>query len=229
MYMSNNFVHSGNLRTAWQQLKDGGGSERGRGQIRRAMQLCPAASLTSTDEVDELAQWAQNAFDYLVSSACCSINCDCCCLQSQLISSSIALLCTNPRAGVQCAQTRTGEAACILMSCGSDLLRSTDLSSPDSMHIVYILRHSQHIKTANVWKSEPLACTWTGHGRLPLPLRVHAERPGGAACISHAHSMSAPQQGGLDWASPPGGAAPSCGNLLQFLWAASLLQLQRRT
>lgn len=30
------------------------------------MQLCPAANLTSCDEVDELAQWAQNAFDYLV-------------------------------------------------------------------------------------------------------------------------------------------------------------------
>lgn len=36
------------------------------------MQLCPAANLTNRDAVDELALWAQNAFDYLVCSACCS-------------------------------------------------------------------------------------------------------------------------------------------------------------
>ncbi len=64
-------LHSaGNLRKAWQQLKDWGDSEKGRDQIRRAMQLCPAANLTNRDAVDELALWAQNAFDYLVRSAC---------------------------------------------------------------------------------------------------------------------------------------------------------------
>lgn len=31
------------------------------------MQLCPAASLANEEDVDDLAQWAQNAFDYLVS------------------------------------------------------------------------------------------------------------------------------------------------------------------
>ncbi|KAL3139915.1 hypothetical protein ABBQ38_004205 [Trebouxia sp. C0009 RCD-2024] len=56
---------AGNLRKAWQQLNDWGDSEKGRGQIRKAMQLCPAANLTSSDEGYELAQWAQNAFDYL--------------------------------------------------------------------------------------------------------------------------------------------------------------------
>ena len=30
------------------------------------MQLCPAADLADHDDVDQLAQWAQNAFDYLV-------------------------------------------------------------------------------------------------------------------------------------------------------------------
>lgn len=107
--MSNNLVHSGNLRKAWQQLNDWGDSEKGRGQIRKAMQLCPAANLTSSDEGYELAQWAQNAFDYLVSSACCFMNCRCCCLPSQVINSSIALGCTNPSATVQCAQTKIGE------------------------------------------------------------------------------------------------------------------------
>lgn len=34
------------------------------------MQLCPAADLANHDDVDELAQWAQNSFDYLVSNAC---------------------------------------------------------------------------------------------------------------------------------------------------------------
>ena len=65
-------LQSGNLRKAWQQLKDWGDNEKGRDQIKRAMQLCPAANLTSRDDVDELAQWAQNAFDYLVSGACCT-------------------------------------------------------------------------------------------------------------------------------------------------------------
>ena len=60
-------LQSGNLRKAWQQLKDWGDNEKGRDQIKRAMQLCPAANMTSRDDVDELAQWAQNAFDYLVS------------------------------------------------------------------------------------------------------------------------------------------------------------------
>ena len=33
------------------------------------MQLCPAADMADHDDVDELAQWAQNAFDYLVGNA----------------------------------------------------------------------------------------------------------------------------------------------------------------
>ena len=33
------------------------------------MQLCPAAELSNGEAVSDLAQWAQNAFDYLVSYA----------------------------------------------------------------------------------------------------------------------------------------------------------------
>lgn len=33
------------------------------------MQLCPAAELSNEEAVSNLAQWAQNAFDYLVSYA----------------------------------------------------------------------------------------------------------------------------------------------------------------
>ena len=67
-------LHTGNLRKAWQQLKEWGDSEKGRDQIRKGMQLCPAADLANHADVDRLAQWAQNAFDYLVGQ--CSI-CPC--------------------------------------------------------------------------------------------------------------------------------------------------------
>ena len=60
----------GNLRNAWKQLKRWGSNNEGRGQIQTAMQLCPAADLASAGDVDELAQWAQNAFDYLVGCEC---------------------------------------------------------------------------------------------------------------------------------------------------------------
>ena len=62
-------LHSGNLKKAWQQLQDWGGNSEGRQQIREALQLCPAADLANNNDVDELAQWAQNAFDYLVGTA----------------------------------------------------------------------------------------------------------------------------------------------------------------
>jgi len=58
---------AGNLRNAWKQLKEWGSNDEGRGHIKEAMQLCPAANLSNDDDVDTLAQWAQNAFDYLVS------------------------------------------------------------------------------------------------------------------------------------------------------------------
>ena len=60
----------GNLRRAWQQLKEWGSNGEGREAIREAMQLCPAANLADDDDVDQLAQWAQNSFDYLVSLLC---------------------------------------------------------------------------------------------------------------------------------------------------------------
>lgn len=59
--------YAGNLRNAWKQLKEWGSNDEGRGHIKEAMQLCPAANLSNDDDVDTLAQWAQNAFDYLVS------------------------------------------------------------------------------------------------------------------------------------------------------------------
>jgi hypothetical protein len=58
---------AGNLRNAWKQLKEFGSNDEGRDHIKEAMQLCPAAKLSNDDDVDNLAQWAQNAFDYLVS------------------------------------------------------------------------------------------------------------------------------------------------------------------
>lgn len=56
---------AGNLRNAWKQLTEWGSYDEGRGHIKEAMQLCPAANLSNDDDVDTLAQWAQNAFDYL--------------------------------------------------------------------------------------------------------------------------------------------------------------------
>ncbi|KAA6427036.1 MAG: hypothetical protein FRX49_02793 [Trebouxia sp. A1-2] len=41
---------AGNLRNAWKQLKEWGSNDAGRGQIKEAMQLCPAANLSSDDE-----------------------------------------------------------------------------------------------------------------------------------------------------------------------------------
>ncbi|DBA71093.1 TPA: hypothetical protein ACH3X2_005185 [Trebouxia sp. C0005] len=45
----------GNLRNAWKQLKEWGSNDAGRGQIKEAMQLCPAANLSSDDDEDMLA------------------------------------------------------------------------------------------------------------------------------------------------------------------------------
>lgn len=56
---------AGNVRNAWKQLKEWGSNDEGRDHIKEAMQLCPAAKLSNDDDVDNLAQWAQNAFDYL--------------------------------------------------------------------------------------------------------------------------------------------------------------------
>ncbi|KAA6423864.1 MAG: lysosomal Pro-X, partial [Trebouxia sp. A1-2] len=41
---------AGNLRNAWKQLKEWGSNDAGRGQIKEAMQLCPAANLSSDDD-----------------------------------------------------------------------------------------------------------------------------------------------------------------------------------
>ena len=57
---------AGNVRSAWKQLQEWGRNDKGRRQIEEAFQLCPAAKLASKEDVDDLAQWAQNAFDFLV-------------------------------------------------------------------------------------------------------------------------------------------------------------------
>ena len=57
---------TGNVRNAWKLLKEWGSNDEGRDQIREALQLCPAADLAKDDDADNLAQWAQNAFDYMV-------------------------------------------------------------------------------------------------------------------------------------------------------------------
>ena len=79
-------MHAGNLRSAWQQLKELGSSSAGRDQIREAMQLCHAADLANDEDVDQLAQWAKNSFDYLVSLVCLFshpvMHCDGCLLRS---------------------------------------------------------------------------------------------------------------------------------------------------
>ncbi|DBA83191.1 TPA: hypothetical protein ACH3X2_006707 [Trebouxia sp. C0005] len=46
---------AGNLRNAWKQLKEWGSNDAGRGQIKEAMQLCPAANLSGDDDEDMLA------------------------------------------------------------------------------------------------------------------------------------------------------------------------------
>lgn len=55
-----------NVRAAWQALFALGESAKGRKKIRDAMRICPDSPLDSMDDVMELADWAQGAFDYLV-------------------------------------------------------------------------------------------------------------------------------------------------------------------
>ena len=54
-----------NMRKGWQVLLNAGGSESGRKLISDAMNLCPHSTVTSKDDAVLLAQWLQNAWDYL--------------------------------------------------------------------------------------------------------------------------------------------------------------------
>lgn len=56
-----------NMRRAWQELFLLGQHDAGRQKIHRAMKLCHDATLETEDDVEMLAQWAQGAWDYLVS------------------------------------------------------------------------------------------------------------------------------------------------------------------
>lgn len=54
------------MRDVWGLLDEWGRSEDSRGRIKKALRLCPAAKLDSTDAVNELKEWLQAAFDSLV-------------------------------------------------------------------------------------------------------------------------------------------------------------------
>lgn len=60
--------HAGNVRNVWKQLDEWGSSEAGRGSIKQALRICPAAKLDSKEAVKDLAEWLQAAFDSLVGS-----------------------------------------------------------------------------------------------------------------------------------------------------------------
>ena len=57
---------AGNVRDSWKQLDEWAESEDGRSSIKAGLQLCPTAKLDCKEDVDDLAQWLQNAFDFLV-------------------------------------------------------------------------------------------------------------------------------------------------------------------
>lgn len=57
---------AGNVRDVWRLLDDWGSNEDGRGSIKKALRLCPAAKLTNIDAVNDLKEWLQAAFDSLV-------------------------------------------------------------------------------------------------------------------------------------------------------------------
>lgn len=54
-----------NSREAWKTMFELGKTSDGRYEIAKAMNLCDKGLLDSTDDVIELANWAQNAWDYL--------------------------------------------------------------------------------------------------------------------------------------------------------------------
>jgi len=54
-----------NMRKGWQVLLNAANSESGRKLIEDAMRLCPHSSVNSKSDGVLLAQWLQNAWDYL--------------------------------------------------------------------------------------------------------------------------------------------------------------------
>lgn len=53
------------MRNGWQTLFKLGSNEEGREEVSDAMRLCPDARLKTNEDVQELAQWLQSAWDYL--------------------------------------------------------------------------------------------------------------------------------------------------------------------
>ncbi len=58
-------LRAGNLRKAWASLFAMGMHRKGRRAIKEAMGLCPDVALRGPSDVTALAQWLQEAWDYL--------------------------------------------------------------------------------------------------------------------------------------------------------------------
>ena len=215
------------------------------------MQLCPAAALADHNDVDELAQWAQNAFDYLVGNASFALMLSLSALLLLLLLPLLLLpllllplllllllplllllllpllllllltICTRatsclvPAALLRSVRTAQGHVP--IKTVGRPPQKCICITSQDTAVGILPLGYTpgQCVTYTTVWIEVLQALLFAiGDGRFPLPLRLHAEWAWGAAFVSHDHSMPAPQPGGLDRASPLGGAATSCRNLL---------------
>lgn len=53
------------MQKGWSTLFEMGQQRRGRGFISKAMRLCPHAALDNDADVLQLAQWLQEAWDYM--------------------------------------------------------------------------------------------------------------------------------------------------------------------
>ena len=54
-----------NMRKGWQVLINAGDSESGRKLITEATHMCPQSAVESKEDAKALAEWLQNAWDYL--------------------------------------------------------------------------------------------------------------------------------------------------------------------
>jgi hypothetical protein len=64
-----------NVRASWDIVFDMGSSENGRATVHKAMKLCAAATLETTDDVFALANWLQAAWDFMVRNSQNSLKC----------------------------------------------------------------------------------------------------------------------------------------------------------
>lgn len=159
------------------------------------MQLCPAAHLANHDDVDELAQWAQNAFDYLVGNASFVHV-----LSESALLLLLLLLLTVCTAAAPCIEPT---ALLRRVPTAQDHVpnHKTVGELPQCIYITSARHSSRHtVSKLHVGAVSDVHCSLDcqallfaiGYGRFPVPLRLHAEWAWGAACLSHAHSMPAP-------------------------------------